>query len=87
MKVEKEAIEVIILTQNFRVEGTIHILPGGRLTDFITARTIENFIPITEAKIYSITSADLLYQTNFMNINTNFVILILPKRDIKGVNP
>ena len=86
MKVEKEAIEVIVLTQFYKIEGIVHILPGGRLTDFITARTIENFIPVTDAKVYSTVDNKLLYETGFMNLNTNFVIVILPKKDIKEVS-
>ena len=86
MKIEKEAIEVIVLTQFYRVEGTIHVLPGARLTDFITARTIENFIPVTDARVYSIADDRLLYETTFMNLNTNFVIIILPKKDISRHN-
>ncbi|MFH1201914.1 MAG: hypothetical protein V1674_03370 [Candidatus Omnitrophota bacterium] len=85
MKIEKETIEVIVLTQYYRIEGTVHILPGGRITDFISSRNVENFIPVTNAKIYSTLQNKMLYHTDFLNLNTNFIALLLPKKNVKEV--
>lgn len=79
LKVEKEKVDVVIYTQHHRIEGTIHPHPSTRLTDFMNITTGSGFIPITDAKIYSLPDERLLYSVDFLNINKNYIIMIFPK--------
>jgi len=47
MKVDQAEIEVVIFTQNSRVEGMLHLPSGGRLTDYL-ALAERKFIPVTD---------------------------------------
>lgn len=44
MKVEREEREVIAILDDFRVEGKIHLPPGGRLSDFFNVPRTSCFI-------------------------------------------
>ncbi|MBU4477942.1 MAG: hypothetical protein KKH34_02495 [Candidatus Omnitrophica bacterium] len=78
MKVEQSVIEVVISVQNSRIEGNMHLPSGGRLTDYL-ALPERKFIPLTEAKIFSIPGNELLYVVPFLSLNKAFIIYIFPK--------
>jgi hypothetical protein len=73
--VEKMETGVIIFTQQHRIEGKAHIYPGGRFTDFMNAPTGLGFMPITDAKIYSLADGKLLYAVDFLSVNKNLVVI------------
>jgi len=77
--VKKATPDVIIFTQQHRIEGKAYLLPGGRFTDFMNAPTGLGFIPITDAKIYSLAEDKLLYTVDFLNVNKNLVVLAFPQ--------
>jgi hypothetical protein len=79
VKVRKAIIDVIIFTQQHRIEGKAHLSSGGRFTDFMNAPTRLGFIPITDAKIYSLATDKLLYSIDLLNINKNLVVLAFPQ--------
>jgi len=78
MKVEQSEIEVVIFTQNSRVEGRLHLPSGGRLTDYL-ALAERKFIPVTEAKIFMVLGNELLYTVPFLSLNKDFIVYIFPK--------
>ena len=51
MKVTKEKVKVKIRTNSYIIIGYVHIIPEGRLGDFISGYA-NKFIPVTEAKVY-----------------------------------
>ncbi|MCJ7666468.1 MAG: hypothetical protein MUO59_07015 [Actinobacteria bacterium] len=53
MKIEKQKVKVKIATHSAIIIGHIHIMPGGRISDYINPQ-VNKLIPITEADIYSI---------------------------------
>lgn len=50
MKIPKEKVKVKIKTDTSIIIGYMHIMVGGRLSDYISAQ-INKFIPITDAEI------------------------------------
>ena len=83
VKVEKATVDVIVFTQQHRIEGKAHLFPGGRLTDFMNAPAGFGFIPITDAKIYSLATGKLLYNVDLLNINKNLVVLAFPQASVQ----
>lgn len=79
LKVTKEKAEVIVYTQQHRIEGQIHLHPGSRLTDFMNVKTGLGFMPITNAKVYTLSGEKLLHTADLLDINKNLVVMILPK--------
>ena len=51
MKVQKQKVKVKIVTHSATIIGHIHIMPGGRISDYIISR-VNKFIPVTEADVY-----------------------------------
>ncbi len=80
MKVEQSEIEVTIFMQNTRIEGKLHLPSGGRLTDYM-ALAERQFVPVTDAKIYTVPSNELLYTVSFLSLNKDFIAFIFPKEN------
>jgi hypothetical protein len=72
---KKERLEVIVRTNNEKIEGEIQILPGTRLLDALN-REDESYIALGEAKVYSITTEKLLFQSNFLALNKDQIVMI-----------
>lgn len=75
-RVKKEKVAVIIQTLQNRIEGNVSLLPNSRITDALNQEGY-HFIPITDAKIYSLKSGSLVDEVEFLAINKHHVVLIL----------
>lgn len=71
----KERIHVILLTTNYRLEGEMHVVPGGRLLDEINKE--RDFIPITNATVYDNTG-ETLDTLDFIAVNKTLVVMVAP---------
>ncbi len=78
-RVKKERIPIKIQTLQNRIEGNIYLLPNTRVTDMLNQEG-SHFIPITDAKIYSLRSGRLVDEAEFVAINKYHVVLILERR-------
>ncbi|MEW6009027.1 MAG: hypothetical protein AB1629_05275 [Candidatus Omnitrophota bacterium] len=78
MKVERDLVKVVIITENFKLIGDIHVVPGGRVTDFLASRVSGNFIPVTDVKVYSTKDEKPILETKFLTVNASFIILLYP---------
>lgn len=78
MKVERDLVQVVIITRQYRILGTIHVVPGGRVTDFLASRVAGCFIPVTDVKAYSVPDEKLIFETSFLTVNVNSIILLYP---------
>ena len=78
-RVKKEKVPVKIQTLQNRIEGNVYLLPNTRITDMLNQEGY-HFIPITDAKIYSLKSGGLIDEAEFVAIKKNQVVLILEKR-------
>jgi hypothetical protein len=72
----KEKIPVILLTTTYRLEGELHVVPGGRLLDEINKD--RDFIPITNATVYDVSGETPLDTLDFIAVNKNLVVMVAP---------
>ena len=79
LKAPKDMMEVVIYTQNYRVEGRIHYTPGGRLTDFLNFRAEGSFVAVTKAKVFALSEEEPLHTIDFLDINKGHITMIFPK--------
>lgn len=77
--VSKTPIPVLIQVTEYRVRGNLHIRHEERLTDALNQK--DPFLAITDAVIEDM-MGNVLYETNFLNLNTAFVIWILPESEL-----
>ncbi|MDD3777350.1 MAG: hypothetical protein PHN32_07070 [Actinomycetota bacterium] len=50
MQVDTEKVLVKITTDSYMIKGNVHVMPGGRLSDYITVHK-NRFIPVTDAEV------------------------------------
>ena len=51
MRVPKDQVKVKIKTESAIINGTVHTLVNGRLSDYMTSQK-GKFLPVTDAEIY-----------------------------------
>jgi hypothetical protein len=61
--------------QMHRIRGFVHIRIGERLSDEINRDTL--FLPVTNAEVSSL-DGELLYITDFMAVNRQQIIWVMP---------
>ena len=79
MRVMEDKMGVVIYTQNLRVEGTLHLRPASRLTDFLNLPGAGNFMAVTDAAVYSWSGEKPLHTASVMDINKNYINMVIPK--------
>ncbi len=79
--VSKETVAVIIQTLTNRIHGGIHVRPDQRFKDEINIS--ELFIAITDATIFDLSGKEL-FSSNFVAINREQIIWILPEDQLKS---
>lgn len=78
MYARKERLRVEIFTVNHRIVADLHIFPGARLTDIMQSRETQTFFALTDVEVYDIHSKELLFRTDFVDINRNHIVMIKP---------
>ena len=82
LKIEKEPFRVIIHIPDYRITGTIHLPPGGRVSDFMNCNVAENpFIPLTEISVYAMKGNELLFTAEFLSINRNTISFLALRQE------
>ena len=66
---------VVLLTENYRIVGDIHLVAGARLTDYLTEA--KSFIAITDAQVTDHSGREVL-GAPFVNVNRDRVEVIVP---------
>jgi len=77
LKVNKNRLWVVFITEHNRVEGEVNILDYGRLTDFMNAGD-KHFVAVTHAKVYNLLEGKLVYAVDFLDINKNSIFIAFP---------
>jgi len=72
---EKKTTQVVIVTENLRIEGGISLYPGGRLTDYMNKA--EHFIAVVNAKVTDHGGKELT-SGSFLNLNLQKIEVIMP---------
>lgn len=73
--VKKDTIDAIIRTSGEKIEGKIFKLPSNRLLDTLNQGN-ESFIPVIDAKVYCLVTGHILFQSEFLAVNKQHIILI-----------
>lgn len=76
VKVVKEKIQVIVITTAMRLEGEMHVVPGGRLLDEVNKE--RGFLPVTNVTIYDVSGENVIDTLDFIAVNRNQIVLIAP---------
>ena len=76
IKTFKERVPVILLTASYRIEGDMHVVPGGRMLDEINKE--RDFIPVTNATVYELNGDTPLDSLDFITINKDQIVMVAP---------
>ena len=74
---EETRTKVTILTGTYRIRGYIDLLPGSRMTDFMTGA--REFIAVTEAEVWELVPGGrLVLSAQFIDVSRNHIEVITP---------
>ena len=72
-----EKTKVTILTSTYRIRGYIEVLPGARLTDFITSA--KDFIAVVNAEVWELQPGGRqVAAAPFINVSRQHIEIIFP---------
>jgi hypothetical protein len=72
-----EKTKVTILTSTYRIRGYVDVLPGARLTDFITGA--KDFIAVVNAEVWELQPGGRQVATaQFINVSRQHIEIIFP---------
>jgi hypothetical protein len=77
LKIKRNPCRVNIIIPEYRIEGIIHLHPMMRFSDLLNAAP--EFIPITNAKIFSVYDDQLRSQAELVEVRRDQIILIYPE--------
>ena len=73
----EERTRVTILTSTYRIKGFIELLPGARITDFMTEA--REFIAVTNAEVWDLqVGGRQILTAPFINVSREHIEIILP---------
>lgn len=72
---QKDTTRVVIMTESLRIEGDIGLLPGVRLTDYMTKASI--FIAVTNVTVADYNGNQRL-SAPFINVHRDKINLVMP---------
>ena len=75
MAVDESMTRVTILTATYRIKGYIHLLPGARMTDYMTEA--KEFIAVTDAEVWEVVGRQV-FTAPFVNVNRGHIQIIAP---------
>ena len=77
MASEETRTRVTILTGSYRIKGYIDLLPGSRVTDYMTGA--KDFIAITDAEVWELeVGGRQLLASPFLNVSREHIQVIAP---------
>jgi hypothetical protein len=72
-----EKTKVTILTSTYRIRGYIDLLPGSRITDFMTGA--RDFIAVVNAEVWELQPGGrMVTSAAFINVSRQHIEIILP---------
>ena len=75
MATDEDKTKVTILTGTYRIKGFIDLLPGARVTDYMSAA--REFIAITDAEVWEVVGRQV-FTAPFLNVNRDHIVIITP---------
>jgi len=74
MGASENRTRVVILTAAYRIKGTIDLLPGARVTDYIVGA--KNFIVVTEAEVWAVGGGGIVLSADFIDVSREQIHVI-----------
>ena len=72
-----EKTKVTILTSTYRIRGYVELLPGARITDFMTES--RDFIAVVNAEVWELqVGGRMVLSAPFINVSRQHIEIILP---------
>lgn len=72
-----EKTKVTILTSTYRIRGYVDLLPGARITDFMTEA--RDFIAVVNAEVWELqVGGRMVLSAPFINVSRQHIEIILP---------
>jgi hypothetical protein len=75
MSTGENRTKVSILTQSYRVNGYIDLLPGARVTDYMVES--KDFIAVTDAEVWELGNRHVL-NAPFINVSRDHIQIVAP---------
>ena len=75
MAIDENKTKVTILTDTYRIKGNIELLPGARITDYMTEA--KEFIAVTDAEVWEVVVRQV-FTAPFVNVNRDHIQIISP---------
>ena len=75
MAEDESKTRVTILTANYRIKGSIDLLPGSRVTDYIVEA--KEFIAVTDAEVWGVVGRKV-FTAPFINVNREHIQVLAP---------
>ena len=77
MPAEETRTKVTIFTGSYRIKGYIDLLPGSRVTDYMTEA--KDFIAVTDAEVWELeVGGRQLLSAPFLNVSREHIQVIAP---------
>jgi hypothetical protein len=77
MPESENKLKVTILTGSYRIKGNIYLLPGSRVTDYMSEA--KDFIAVTEAEVWELqVGGRQILSAPFVNISRDHIQIITP---------
>ena len=75
MTTDETRTKVTILTGTYRITGYIDLLPGARVTDYLTEA--KDFIAVTDAEVWELGNRHVL-NAPFINVSRDHIQIVTP---------
>ncbi len=75
MAADENKTRVTILTGTYRIKGSIDLLPGARVTDYMAEA--RGFIAVTDAEVWEVVGRQV-FTAPFVNVNRDHIQIITP---------
>ena len=76
MTLHNNSTAVVILTKKYRITGSIDLLQGSRLTDYVAAT--KPFFAVTNAVVEHVKTGEEILRAKFIDINKDKINIIYP---------
>ncbi len=76
-RVSKEPVVALIRTHDYLITGSVYTRPEQRLKDELNSDR-ERFLAVTEAQVYDPSGEQLLFESSFLLIAYDHIVLITP---------
>lgn len=72
---DESKTQVTILTGTYRIRGSISLVPGARVTDYMV--DAKGFIAVTDAEVWELTGRQVL-TAPFINVSRDHIQIVTP---------